>query len=411
LLSCCPLKFSGFGDDFPHFNFVITTFTINRKFAVNFFVQMKELAVILEKYKELVKTNQSAVLATVVDVVGSGYRRPGARMLIDKNGYGIGTVSGGCLEADVLERAKKVLQSGEPTVITYDTTKDENSLFGLGMGCRGIVRILLEPIERESYLVRVLQIASEHRERQFIATLISSDNNSFISGRIFYDEAEQFYFKNLPNVLEDSRDFINDCFEFFSQNKSAEVREYQNEKGRFELLFENIDPPLNLLLFGAGFDALPLVRFAKELGWRVTAIDHRAAFANRERLPEADEIIVSHSEDLSDEIFQDENSVAVVMTHNYDRDREILRRLLLSNCRYVGALGPKKRTEKILAEIGAGFSDEQLAKLHAPIGLDIGADTPEAIALSIVAEIQSVLSNRDGGFLRNRKGSIYERNE
>ncbi len=371
---------------------------------------MKELAVILEKYKELEKTDQSAVLATVVDVVGSGYRRPGARMLIDENGFGIGTVSGGCLEADVLERAKKVLRTSEATVITYDTTKDENSLFGLGMGCRGIVRVLLEPIEKENILVGTLQFAFEYRHRQFIATMVSS-NRAAIGGRVFYSNVQQFDFENLPDDVERFDELKNDCLEFFSQNKSAEVREYRIGTDYFELFFENINPPLNLLLFGAGYDALPLVRFAKEIGWRVTAIDHRAAFANQERLPEADEIIVSHSEDLSDEIFQDENSVAVIMTHNYDRDREILRRLLSSKCRYVGALGPKKRMEKILAEIGAGFSDEQLARLHAPVGLDIGADTPEAIALSIVAEIQSVLSNRDGGFLRNRKGSIYERNE
>jgi xanthine dehydrogenase accessory factor len=142
----------------------------------------------------------------------------------------------------------------------------------------------------------------------------------------------------------------------------------------------------------------------------VTAIDHRAAFANAARLPEVDEIIVSSSEDLDENLFNDDYSIAVIMTHNYERDRNILRRLIKSNCLYVGALGPKKRTEKLLDEIGENFTAEQLEKLHAPVGLDIGADTPEAIALSIVAEIQAVLANRAGGFLRERKGSIYIRN-
>ena len=196
---------------------------------------------------------------------------------------------------------------------------------------------------------------------------------------------------------------------FYEQDKSSEMREYKIGEAVFEMFFENITPPLNLLLFGAGYDALPLMKFAKEIGWQTTAIDHRPAFANAERLTDADKIIVSNSEDLSEQIFQDENSVGVIMTHNYERNRNILRLFLNSKCRYVGALGPKKRTEKLLAEIGENFSVEQLEKLHAPIGLDIGADSPEAIALAIVAEIQSVLKNRDGGFLRERQGSIYER--
>ena len=366
----------------------------------------KEIQQINEKLKSLAP-GEKAILATVVDVVGSGYRRPGARMLIDENGFGIGTVSGGCLESDVLERAKKVLQTGEPTVVTYDTTNDENSLFGLGMGCRGIVRILLEPIEKENILAVRFQSVLENRFRQFMATIISSSRA--VTGSFFYSSVEQFDFINLPNDIEGFDVLKNDCLEFFSQNKSPEVREYKLGDDYFEFFFENINPPLSLLLFGAGYDALPLVKFAKELGWRVSVVDHRAAYATAERLPEADEIIVANIEDLSYDFFRDENSVSVIMTHNYERDREILRRLLGSSCLYVGALGPKKRTEKLLEEIGESFSGERLKKLHAPIGLDIGANSPEAIALAIVAEIQSVLSGREGGFLRNRRGSIYER--
>jgi len=151
------------------------------------------------------------------------------------------------------------------------------------------------------------------------------------------------------------------------------------------------------------------VRFAKELGWRVTIVDHRAAFARAERLPNADAIIVSRAEVLPGELFADENSVAVVMTHNYERDCEILHRLLNSSCRYIGALGPKKRAENLIQELrdaGRQFNESNLEKLHAPIGLDIGAETPEEIALAVVAEIQSTLANRDGGFLRERNGSI-----
>jgi xanthine dehydrogenase accessory factor len=352
----------------------------------------KELQQIIEKLNTF-GSGEKAILATVVDVVGSGYRRPGARMLIDRNGFGIGTVSGGCLEADVLERAKKVLESNEPAVITYDTTKDEGSVFGLGMGCRGIVRILLEPVEKESEFVEFLSICLNRRQTARVATLINPGKVDLKVGlRIFEEELNAF-----GHQL--SRD------EFLEVKNIPEYGSTVEQLSFGEVFVETINPPLNLLLFGAGYDALPLIKFAKELGWRVTAVDHRPAFANKARLPDADEIMKASIEELDDRFFEDENSVAVVMTHNYDRDRTILPRLLKSKCLYVGALGPKKRTEKILAETGA----EWTGNLYAPIGLDIGAGTPEAIALSIVAEIQAVFSNRKAGFLRDRQGSIYGR--
>jgi xanthine dehydrogenase accessory factor len=363
----------------------------------------KEIQKIIEKLDSL-GTGEKAILATVVDVVGSGYRRPGARMLIDRNGYGIGTVSGGCLEADVLERAKKVLQTDEPTVITYDTTKDENSIFGLGMGCRGIVRILLEPIKPDVFLLKYFVKAIHDRERQVIATLISQTDEAPIGARIVYNRKLGYQNDGLPVSFKDLP-LDEDCQNVFNGKENSTVKSYQLENSTAEFFIEKIEAPLNLLLFGAGYDALPLIKFAKELGWRIVVIDHRPAYSKAERLPEADEIITSNIQDLDEHFFEDENSVAVIMTHNYDRDREILPRLLKSNCLYVGALGPKKRTEKILAEAGTGWSEN----LHAPIGLDIGADTPEAIALAIVAEIQAVLKNREGGFLRQRQGSIYGR--
>jgi xanthine dehydrogenase accessory factor len=364
---------------------------------------MKELQEILGKIAQFAP-DEKAILATVIDVIGSGYRRPGARMLIDENGYSVGTVSGGCLEADVLERAKKVLQTGAPTVITYDTTQDENSVFGLSMGCRGIVRILLEKVSSENNFV--VHAADNIKERMpfTVSTLVTSQQtNLSVGSRLFWDETGVAFSDFKDEILSEINTFSRRAF--VNRLSGLEIFDFG------EVFFETINPPLNLLLFGAGYDALPLVKFAKEIGWRVTAIDHRAAFANAERLPQADEIIVSASEDLKETLFNDENSVAVIMTHNYERDRNILRRLLHSKCRYVGALGPKHRALKLLDEIGEPFSDEQLGRLHAPIGLDIGADSPEAIALSIVAEIQAVLSNRGGGFLRNRQGSIYGRSE
>ena len=369
---------------------------------------MKELQEILKRVSQFPE-NEKAILATVVDVVGSGYRRAGARMLIDAKGYSIGTVSGGCLEADVLERAKRVLQTGEPTVITYDTTRDEKSLFGLGMGCRGIVRVLLEAVTKESIIFKSFASAIEKREREVIATLISGENDGKIGGRIFFNHFEQFDFVNLPEEFEQCEQLQDDCRKLLIGGNNNQIGTYATDAGAAEFFIERIEPPLNLLLFGAGFDALPVARFAKELGWHTTVIDHRAAFANAQRLPEADKIIVQRAEDLPVELFKDENSVAVIMTHNYERDRDILHRLLNSSCRYIGALGPKKRTENLIQELrdeGKFFDENKLSQIHAPVGLDIGAETPEEIALAIIAEIKTTLANRQGGFLRERNGSI-----
>ncbi|HEY0048328.1 MAG TPA: XdhC/CoxI family protein [Pyrinomonadaceae bacterium] len=369
---------------------------------------MKELQEILKKISALTP-GEKAVLATVVDVKGSSYRRAGARMLIGAGGETIGTVSGGCLESDVLERAKKVLRTGEPEVFIYDTTEAEDSVFSLNMGCRGVIRILLELFENENILARALRFASRHRQRQFIATMISS-SRALAGGRIFYSNPEQFDFENLPADIENFEELKKDCLEFFVQNKSSEARAYRIGEDDFELFFENINPPLNLLLFGAGYDAIPLAGFAGDLGWRVTLIDHRAAWASAERFPSADEIIVSRAENLDENLFKDEASVGVLMTHNYEADREILYRLLNSSCRYIGALGPKKRTENLIAELrraGKTFDESKLNRLYAPIGLDIGAESPEEIALAIIAEIRSVLSNREAGFLRRRDGGIH----
>lgn len=301
---------------------------------------LKEITEILKSVSALAGV-EKAILATVIDVRGSGYRLPGARMLILKNGETFGTVSGGCLEADVLERAKKVLATGQSEVFTYDTTENENSVFSLNMGCRGVVQILLEAVSQNSSIISKLQAAYERRES-----------------------------------------------------------------------FEEVEPPIAVLLFGAGADAVPLVRIASELGWPVTVHDHRPAFLTIERFAEAEKLVPQIVGEPIDGIVSDNRTAAVLMTHNYARDRFILPSLLRSDVFYIGALGPKRRTEELLNEIASGgdsFTPQQLARLYAPAGLDIGADTPEAIALSIIAEIQTVIRKRRGGHLRNRKGSIYGR--
>lgn len=368
----------------------------------------KEIQQILEKIKSF-EPNSAAVLATVVDVRGSSYRLPGARMLISETGETFGTVSGGCLEADVLERARQVLSGNQPGVLTYDTSGKADSVFSLNMGCNGVVRILLEPIKDNDFFAFVEKCFQTGR-RGVVANLIaSSKEEKFkIGSRFFFNEADD----SLNNrAAEIERRLFADIENVFVDGKSL-CKIYEIENETVEFFLEIISPPTNLVIFGAGYDAIPVANFAKNLGWRVSVVDHRAAFATGERFPAADKILILRPEDLPENFTVRENSAVVIMTHNYALDREIFKFLLSKSFLYIGALGPKRRTENLLQELqseGEIFTENQLNKLHAPVGLDIGAANPEAIALSIIAEIQSVLSNRAGGFLRERQGSIYDR--
>ena len=360
---------------------------------------MKEIQEIL-KHINTLTPDENAVLATVVDVKGSSYRLPGAKMLILENGDSFGTVSGGCLEADVMERAKSVMESDEPQIFTYDTRTNDDSVFSFNMGCRGLIRILLEPA-RGNPFTQFLRCCFE-QEKGVAATSIQTSNGDVVGDRIFFvgDGIDQ-------NEFADAR-IREKAVEVLRSGISC-VEEYDFG----EVFFEYIAPPVNIKIFGAGADAVPLAKIAKDLGWHVTVIDHRAALANNERFENPDEIVLARPEEIGGKVALTADSVAVVMTHNYDHDKELLKRLIKSNLKYLGLLGPKVRTGNMLREIseeGIEIPAEKMCKLHAPVGLDIGAQLPETIALSIIAEIQSVLADREGGFLKNREGSIYGRN-
>ncbi|HYP50102.1 MAG TPA: XdhC/CoxI family protein [Pyrinomonadaceae bacterium] len=374
---------------------------------------MKELQNILAQMREIESNGAKAVLATVVDVKGSSYRLPGAKMLILETGETFGTVSGGCLEADVLERAQQILQTGEAQVVTYDTTANDDSVFALNMGCRGVIRILLEPT-RDNDFFGFVEKCFETRCHGVVATAIDCepDADLTIGTKFFMLETNLIPFeppyRKFMEIPASVRTAILDVL----GNGRARCQKFLIPgSGWVEFFIERIDPPVALVVFGAGADAVPLARFAKELGWAVTVVDHRLAYATPERFPDA-QVWIARAEDLSLNEIYDRNAVAVVMTHNFERDKHALRRALQGRFRYIGVLGPKRRTDSLLQELaneGETFSDEQLKRLFAPVGLDIGADTPEAIALSIIAEINAVLANRAGGFLRNRMSSIYER--
>lgn len=361
---------------------------------------MKEIREILHEVGKL-PAGERAVLATVVDLKGSGYRLPGARMLIKADGDAIGTVSGGCLEADVLERAKRVLAEDAPEVFTYDTTADENSVFSLNMGCRGVMRVLMEAVTRSSPIIDALERVYRERVRIDTAVAISVEGDGDIT-------LGQRFFNGVECPTEEALGMMNDLETFAMSDANYQTIKYETASGIAEFAFESIKPPVQLFVLGAGADAVPLANVAHGLGWEVNVCDHRPAFLTEERFPKCD-ALVPLDRDVAPEWDVDDLTAFVVMNHNYDRDKAMLTGALNSNAFYVGALGPKRRTAQIMEELGHPFSESQLAKLRSPAGLDIGGDTPEAIAISIIAEIQSVLRNRNGGPLRDRTSSIYDR--
>ncbi len=371
---------------------------------------MKEFIAILAELEKSNRQGKTTILATVIAAQGSTYRRAGARMLLTSDGCSVGTISGGCLEADVALRSQKVMASKQPTVVTYDTTSDEDIVWGLGLGCNGLVRVLIEPITpQQADYVEFLSRCYGDRQLGVVATLVSITGlaQEKIGTRLMLQQngSVTTCLSNsvAASIVEDARAAL--------QSKTSILKSYQLPIGEVEVFIEVIQPPLPLIIFGAGHDALPVARFAKELGWNVTVVDTRQSTATQNRFTDADAIVLSRPENITDHISVSDRTVAVVMTHNYLHDRELLKILLPSQLRYLGILGPKSRTEGLLEElrqIRTHLTREQIHRFYAPVGLDIGADTPEEIALSIIAGIQAVISNRLGNQLRERKGSIHE---
>ncbi len=330
---------------------------------------MKEIHALVAALND--RTVYPAVLATLVSVEGSSYRRPGARLLATASDRRLGSISGGCLEEDVLVRASRVRATGVPEVAVYDTTSENDLVWGVGLGCHGVVRILLERLPSPPDWARVLEENASAR-RPTLLLVRHSEGDPASWGTCLGEGAP----------------------------KPA-------GSGVFA---ENVPPPRRLIVFGAGDDAPPLARLADELGWRVTLADPRAGLATPARFPTADSCLWAPADRLVEASAPGPDDLAVVMTHHYVHDVPILRDLLPLPLAYLGLLGPRQRAERILADLartGLPITPVQRRRLHAPVGLDLGADGPEQVALAMVAEMLSVLRQRDARPLRERTRPIH----
>ncbi len=369
---------------------------------------MKELQDIISAI-ESKETGEKAALATLVKVGGSTYRSPGARMLIKGNSDTIGAISGGCLEGDIFQKAEAVIESGNPCVVKYDSTSEDDMIWGLGLGCQGVAYVLIELLEENKLQeIDFIKKCFETRTYGAIARVINVDYET----KIQLGERLLLSGNTIINNLSDDnllRDVLKDS-QAALQQKSSILKEYQLATGKIEVFIEVIQPPLSLIIFGAGYDVLPLVDFSKQLGWHVTVADNRQREASKQRFIKADQVHLSPPEDIFKYIEITERTVGVVMSHNYLDDLEMLKLLLPLNLKYLGILGPKKRTNRIIKELQEeGISSN--SNIYSPVGLDIGADNSEEIALSIISEIQAVISERNAGFLKNRNAPIHAKKE
>ena len=373
---------------------------------------VKELQSIIDAARVLEQRGAQAALATVVNVTGSTYRRPGARMLIAADGQTVGSVSGGCLERDVLNQARRVLQRNKPRVVTYDSMSDDDIVWEFNLGCNGIVDVLIEPLPHNGKrgLLAFLADCLNHRHTGIVATVFG------VEGHVKAAVGNRLMLSKQQSAIHDIGDGdLAEAIRIDSRHAldsgTPKVTMYELSAGRAEVFIEVIQPPVPLVIFGAGHDAVPLVRFAKELGWHVTVVDPRPGYATRQRFPLADILVVCRPGEVHEHIEIHRGTVAVVMTHHYLHDADLLRTLLPLPLRYLGLLGSKRRTQRLLHEArteGVLLSESNLDLVYGPIGLDIGADTPEEIALAIAAEIQAVLAGRSGGMLRIREGPLHE---
>jgi xanthine dehydrogenase accessory factor len=375
---------------------------------------MKEILNIIDAYTLAVAQGKKMALATVVHVEGSSYRRPGARMLVTDDGNLTGAISGGCLEGDALRKALLAINQQQNKLVTYDTSDDDDDArFGVQLGCNGIVHILFEPIDtaQVNNPIALLRELTAKRQDGVLVTLFSLSRPQepvpgtcmlIIPEAVISREIQEYEVN--AQILEDANHAL--------LTRNSFIRNYKSGADELSAFVEFTSPSIALVIAGAGNDAFPLLSMAHMLGWHTTVVDGRSTHATIQRFPLADKIILAKPEQVMPQLIIDEQTVFVLMTHNYNYDLALLKELVnVKSCQYIGSLGPRKKLERMLSDLkaeGIQLNHEQLSKIYGPVGLDLGSETAEEIALAITAEIKKVLSAGSGLSLRQKQEPIHQ---
>ncbi|HEX8505308.1 MAG TPA: XdhC family protein [Hymenobacter sp.] len=369
---------------------------------------MTELQRLLLAYDQHRAENRPCALATVVEVLGSAYRRPGARMLVTDDGQLTGAISGGCLEGDARQRARQAIFRGQPALVTYDTRDEDDPRHGLGPGCQGVVRILLEPLDYATAdnPMELLRGFAQHPEPAVLATVFETDAaglRAAVGQRLLLSAGGAV--RGTPLLAAPLAEAARATL---SQGET-QVLALETDAGPMRALLELLSPPLRLVVYGAGNDAQPLVHLAASLGWHITVVDGRPNLATAARFPEAAEVRVVPVRELETQE-PEPTAYHVLLSHNYAYDLAALQTLLPSAAPYIGLLGPRAKAARLLAELDVAEAEVTAllqTRLHSPIGLDLGSETPEEIALAIVSEIQAKRHHRNAQPLRQRAQSVH----
>jgi xanthine/CO dehydrogenase XdhC/CoxF family maturation factor len=344
---------------------------------------------LLQAFGKWSSQDQPLVLASVFETAGSTYSKAGAQMLITGDGDFQGMLSGGCLEGDLAERARTVLETGEPQSVTYDLGSNDEELWGLGVGCDGLMKIFLQPLSSDTFyepfatMVRALAGESD----QVAATVIASQIDTLPPG------ATVVTVDGVPAFSTAGDEFVEQISAIIGATTSSRCsgsHEISTSAGNATILFSLLQPPPRVLVLGAGLDAEPVVRFASELGWRVTVQDHRPAYIESGKFCDA-ELHCIPVDDVAATLELERYSAVIVMSHHLASDRQYLRQMADSGIPYIGLLGPIDRRRRLLEELGE-VSKNLDDRLHGPAGINIGGRGPASIALSIVAEMHKHLA-------------------
>lgn len=327
---------------------------------------------------------RAMVLATIVNTAGSTYRKAGAQMLIAQSGEYAGLLSGGCLEGDLREHAQQVLRTHQARIVQYDMRSADDQLFGLGAGCEGAMDILLQAVSNDNHWQPLTELRQHWQNHQAsrVGLIVRSDHENVPVGSVWlsggaFITPHGILGKTVPSLGQDAL-------------HSSTANTLQSVAG-MQIFILDSSPPPRLLILGAGPDAQPLATLACFLGWKATVYDHRPAYATSTRFPDVERVIAARPEHLQQHLSLNDYHAVVIMSHHLDSDLQYLHHASSSNVPYVGLLGPAVRRERLFTDLGTDLGKLR-ERLHAPIGLSIGAATPEAIALAIISEIHQVLS-------------------
>ncbi|MFB6221694.1 MAG: XdhC family protein [Halolamina sp.] len=374
---------------------------------------------VVRQLRDCLAENRPAAMAVVTDVEGSAYRRPGARLVVTEESA-LGAITAGCLEGPVAETARNAVEEGVPTTETYDLTDDDEDAWGMGLGCNGVIDVLVDPVDAS---LRPALDAMARKERSVVATVLSVGNQSvtdvapgdrvtvFADGSVA--DAEPLAGTGRAQLPGDLLDAVSAALDDSLASLSASETVTVEFAGTEIAVFcDAYEPVPTLLVFGSQGDVRPVSRFARETGFRVQVVTGRGAKADAERFPAADTVQSLRAPEVGDAVAAPAHTYAVLMSHNFLDDRLALGSLLNTDVPYIGLMGPRKRFAEMrdaFADEGRELSPSELDRIATPVGLDLGGDEPTQIGMSVVAEVLAAVNGRTGGRLSDRNGPVHRR--